>query len=122
MAIKNFQIRSVYTFWMDISSEDSKKLFLHKTYNELLCSFMLGMYLIFFYSLLNQLFNIFFLLSLIMLDLPDVCCDINSQQFYNILNVCRYLLLAPPPPKVSNSLSNSIFISLIMYPFLYLIS
>ena len=75
MAIKDFQIRALYIFWTDVTVKEAKKMYLIPSKDELVCTFKL--------------------------ELPVICVDILSWQFYVIMHVIRNVLLVPPPASVS---------------------
>ena len=70
-AIKDFQIRMQYIFWVSLSSKEASMLPINYTTDAFMGNSML--------------------------DLPEICMDLDSQQFYITLNVIRNVLLAPPP-------------------------
>ena len=76
LAIKDFEIRADYKFHEAIDNSEKKEFVIHKSDKELI--------------------------NLFVLDLPDVCVDITSSQFYIILHVVTNLLLAPPPKTESS--------------------
>ncbi len=71
MAVKDFQIRAFYMFWMDVTVKEAQRMFVEKREEDLVSSFML--------------------------DLPEICLDIITSQFYIVINVARNVLLAVPP-------------------------
>jgi hypothetical protein len=71
VAIKDFQIRAQYAFWMDVLASEARSMTVILSPDELLCAFTL--------------------------DLPEIIVDTDSNQFYITLNVIRNLLLVPPP-------------------------
>jgi hypothetical protein len=71
VAVRDFETRSKYCFWMDVTVKEANCMRVAKMEDELVCSFLM--------------------------DLPELCLDITSQQFYIIINVVRNVLLAPPP-------------------------
>lgn len=56
---------------LDVTAKEANRMLLDRSIENLVCSFTL--------------------------DLPDVCLDILTSQFYIIVNVARNLLLAAPP-------------------------
>eukprot|EP01035_Chromulina_nebulosa_P018260 gene18260-23935_t len=72
VAIKDFKIRALYTFWSNLAAEDHSNLEILIRNEEFVCSFLL--------------------------DLPEIIIDTDSSQFYIIINVLRNVLLVPPPP------------------------
>ena len=70
-AIEDFEIRSTYTFYLDVKVKEAKSLVAKPTKERLDCKFRL--------------------------ELPEVSVDIESKQFYMMFDVARNVLLAPPP-------------------------
>jgi hypothetical protein len=58
VAIKDFDLRSTYTFWMDVTVKEANKMYVRREIGgkDLVCSFLL--------------------------DLPELCLDITSSQFH----------------------------------------
>jgi hypothetical protein len=77
MAIKDFQIRALYVFWTDVTAKEAKSMYLIPSKEELVCKFKL--------------------------ELPVICVDILSWQFYVIMHVIRNVLLVPPPASASRA-------------------
>ena len=77
LAIADFEIRAQYSFFLSVSARVASKNPYVLSDDDPIASFSL--------------------------DLPVICLDIDSQQFYAILNVTKNLLLAPPP-----ALSNAV--------------
>jgi hypothetical protein len=77
MAIKDFQIRALYVFWTDVTAKEAKTMYLIPSKEELVCKFKL--------------------------ELPVICVDILSWQFYVIMHVIRNVLLVPPPASASRA-------------------
>lgn len=75
MAIKDFQIRALYIFWTDVTVKEAKTMYLYPSKEELVCTFKL--------------------------ELPVICVDILSWQFYVIMHVVRNVLLVPPPASAT---------------------
>lgn len=75
MAIKDFQIRALYIFWTDVTVKEAKTMFLNPSKEDLVCAFKL--------------------------ELPVICVDILSWQFYVIMHVIRNVLLVPPPASAT---------------------
>jgi hypothetical protein len=76
-AINNFEMIAVYTYYEDLTAEEAGKLYMHRTREELMNSFLL--------------------------DLPQVCLKVDSLQFSILLNTIRNVLLAPPPAQAEES-------------------
>lgn len=74
-AIEDFEIKSTYTFYLDVTVKQAKNLAVHFKKDELVSKFQL--------------------------ELPDLTIDIESKQFYMIFDVARNVLLAPPPKRTS---------------------
>jgi hypothetical protein len=70
-AIEDFDIKSTYTFYLDVKVKEAKSLVAKSTKDKLDCKFRL--------------------------ELPEVSIDIESKQFYMMFDVARNVLLAPPP-------------------------
>jgi hypothetical protein len=77
VAIKDFQIRALYIFWTDVTVREAKTMYLNQSKEELVGTFKL--------------------------ELPVLCVDILSWQFYVIMHVVRNVLLVPPPPSTSRT-------------------
>ena len=71
VAIKKFKISSEYCYWVDITVQEAKHMYLDTNRGELFCTFWL--------------------------DLPDICFDLMTHQFNIMVDVLRNLLLALPP-------------------------
>jgi hypothetical protein len=78
VAVKDFEVRASYTFWMDVTVKEANKMYVHRdrVSKDLVCSFLL--------------------------ELPELCLDITSSQFYIGINVIRNVLLAPPPEMAAS--------------------
>ena len=78
VAVKDFEVRASYTFWMDVTVKEANKMYVHrdKVSKDLVCSFLL--------------------------DVPELCLDITSSQFYIWINVIKNVLLAPPPAMAAS--------------------
>lgn len=76
VAIEDFQIKALYTFYEDVPLEEASTMKIMKGKRALV--------------------------NLFMLDLPSLILDMTSTQFYIFLNVITNVLLAPPP-KTSSS-------------------
>jgi len=74
--IEDFEIKSTYTFYLDVTVKQAKNLAVHFKKDELVSKFQL--------------------------ELPDLIIDIESKQFYMMFDVARNVLLAPPPKLTSN--------------------
>ena len=72
-AIEDFEIKSTYTFYLDVTVKQAKNLAVQFKKDELVSKFQL--------------------------ELPDLIIDIESKQFYMIFDVARNVLLAPPPKR-----------------------
>ena len=80
LAVKDFQIRASYTYYIDVTRQEVGGMYLKTVDEDLVCAFML--------------------------DLPAICVDIDSSQFFIMLHVIRDVLLAPPP-KINNEINKS---------------
>lgn len=82
VAVKDFEVRASYTFWMDVTVKEANKMYVHrdKVSKDLVCSFLL--------------------------DLPELCLDITSSQFYIGINVIKNVLLAQPPAMAASIRDN----------------
>ena len=78
VAVKDFEVRASYSFWMDVTVKEANKMYVHseRMKKDLVCSFLL--------------------------DLPELCLDITSTQFYLGINVIKNVLLAPPPTTAAS--------------------
>ena len=78
VAVKNFEVRAGYSFWMDVTVKEANKMYVHRDRinKDLVCSFHL--------------------------DLPELCLDMTSSQFYIGINVIKNVLLAPPPAMAAS--------------------
>jgi hypothetical protein len=81
MAIKDFQIRALYIFWTDVTVKEAKSMYLLPSKEDLVCTFKL--------------------------ELPVICVDILSWQFYVIMHVVRNVLLVPPPASARKNTTQS---------------
>lgn len=77
MAIKDFQIRALYIFWTDVTVKEARTMHLNPSKEDLVGTFKL--------------------------ELPVICVDICSWQFYVIMHVVRNVLLVPPPATASRA-------------------
>eukprot|EP01038_Epipyxis_sp_PR26KG_P009008 gene9008-12150_t len=77
MAIKDFKIRALYTFWTSISVKEAKNMYVRQSNEDLVGTFRL--------------------------ELPEICLDILSWQFNIITNVVKNVLLAPPPTAATTT-------------------
>jgi hypothetical protein len=75
VAIRDFQIRALYIFWTDVTSEEAKDLYVQNRDEDMTYTFRL--------------------------ELPDLVVDITSWQFYIILHVVKNVFLVPPPAQAS---------------------
>ena len=82
VAVKDFEVRASYTFWMDVTVKEANKMYVHRdrVSKDLVCSFLL--------------------------DLPELCLDITSSQFYIGINVIKNVLLAQPPAMAASIRDN----------------
>lgn len=71
MAVKDFQIQSQYTYYSDLTAKEAQGLYLRDGIEKPVCVFVLN--------------------------LPEICLDIVTSQFFIVMNVVRNLLLAAPP-------------------------
>jgi hypothetical protein len=79
-AIEDFEIKSTYTFYLDVTIKQAKNLAVHFKKDELISKFQL--------------------------ELPDLIIDIESKQFYMMFDVARNVLLAPPPKLLISNINN----------------
>jgi hypothetical protein len=80
IAIRDFTIRVNYLFWQDVTTGEAKEMFVEETFNA------------------EEI-----MVSQFILDIPQVCSDIVSSQFYVCINVIRNLLLIPPAREITEN-------------------
>lgn len=77
VAVEDFEVRSSYTFWMDITVKEASHMRVALSQEDLVCSFKL--------------------------DIPNLQAVIESDQFYILLNVVRNVMLSPPPATAASN-------------------
>lgn len=89
VAVQDFEVAAAYEFYVDVTVGEAVGMVLEESPVEFVCRFVL--------------------------DLPELCIDVDSTQFFMISNVVRHVLLAPPPPfvpppvpVVSSNISNHV--------------
>lgn len=70
MAIRHFSIHCYYMFWTDVTVKEAQYMLLEKRTDNLCCTFML--------------------------DMPEICLNIATAEFYILINVVKNVMLAPP--------------------------
>eukprot|EP01041_Mallomonas_annulata_P001161 gene1161-2253_t len=77
LAVKDFQIRASYSYYMDVTVAEAGKMYLQHLEEELISRFYLN--------------------------LPEICMELDSAQFFIVLHVVRNVLLSPPPPLIPHT-------------------